>query len=66
MEKPHTNNPNLYLEPSPVRADGGAEVGKRPPFIELQNDYGGDHLSPAGMPLAAPNSALSGGFFETK
>jgi hypothetical protein len=30
-------NRNLYLEPSPIQADGGENVGKLPGFIELRD-----------------------------
>jgi hypothetical protein len=37
-------NPELYLEPSPIRADGGFQVGKLPGSVELQD------LRPLGHP----------------
>lgn len=53
--------PELYLEPSPVRADGTFQPASLPASIEPNGFHGPDRGSAARMPLAALNSPLSGG-----
>jgi hypothetical protein len=55
-------NRDNYLEPSPVRADGGFQPVTLPASIEPNGLRGPDHRSAARGPLAALNSPLSGGF----
>lgn len=56
-----TSNRTLYLEPSPVRADGVFQVGKLPASIELQDLRGLGHPISPGRAIRAKCLDCSGG-----